>query len=88
MKADNFKPQVDRFVFPVCHGMMVLLQAYKNDVHLLPKELDVKVATSRNFSCHVRFFVLNINVAKIGPHEVDQVCNRVNTVLCDHVHSM
>ena len=32
------------FVFPVGHVVMVLLQDYKNDVHLLPKLLDEKVA--------------------------------------------
>ena len=32
-----------RFVFPVCHGVIVLLQAYKNEVYLLPEKLDEKV---------------------------------------------
>jgi len=83
MKVDNIKPQVDRFVFPDGHGVIVLAsgrllnlgcatghpsfvmscsftnqvlaqldllknwketKAYKNDVYLLPKELDEKVA--------------------------------------------
>merc|ERR1711950_35468 len=83
MKIDNIKPQVDRFVFPDGHGVIVLAsgrllnlgcatghpsfvmscsftnqvlaqldilknwketQAYKNQVYLLPKELDEKVA--------------------------------------------
>jgi len=83
MKVDNIKPQVDRFVFPDGHGVIVLAsgrllnlgcatghpsfvmscsftnqvlaqldllrnwketKAYKNEVYLLPKELDEKVA--------------------------------------------
>jgi len=83
IKAENIKPQVDRFVFPDGHGVIVLAEgrllnlgcatghpsfvmscsftnqtlaqldllknwketkAYKNDVYLLPKELDEKVA--------------------------------------------
>merc|ERR1712064_48411 len=83
MKVDNVKPQVDRFVFPDGHGVIVLAsgrllnlgcatghpsfvmscsftnqvlaqldllrnwketKAYKNEVYLLPKELDEKVA--------------------------------------------
>merc|ERR1711904_99064 len=83
MKVDNIKPQVDRFVFPDGHGVIVLApgrllnlgcatghpsfvmscsftnqalaqidlnrnytgdKAYKNDVYLLPKALDEKVA--------------------------------------------
>eukprot|EP00927_Polykrikos_kofoidii_P031576 TRINITY_DN27131_c2_g1_i1.p1 TRINITY_DN27131_c2_g1~~TRINITY_DN27131_c2_g1_i1.p1 ORF type:complete len:497 (+),score=94.30 TRINITY_DN27131_c2_g1_i1:63-1493(+) len=83
MKVENIKPQVDRFVFPDGHGVIVLAagrtvnlgcatghpsfvmscsftnqvlaqldllrnwketRAYKNDVYLLPKELDEKVA--------------------------------------------
>jgi adenosylhomocysteinase len=83
MKVENIKPQVDRFVFPDGHGVIVLAsgrllnlgcatghpsfvmscsftnqvlaqldllknwkgdKAYKNDVYLLPKELDEKVA--------------------------------------------
>ena len=34
----------DRLVFPVGHGVIVLLQAFKNKVHLLPEKLDEKVA--------------------------------------------
>merc|ERR1712014_36814 len=56
IKVENIKPQVDRFVFPDGHGVMVLAQldllknwketkAYKNDVYLLPKALDEKVAS-------------------------------------------
>merc|ERR550537_363988 len=84
IKVENIKPQVDRFVFPDGHGVIVLAsgrlcnlgcatghpsfvmscsftdqvlaqldllknwketKAYKNDVYLLPKELDEKVAT-------------------------------------------
>merc|ERR1711945_9427 len=83
MKVENIKPQVDRFVFPDGHGVIVLAsgrllnlgcatghpsfvmscsftnqvlaqldllrnwketKAYKNEVYLLPKELDEKVA--------------------------------------------
>merc|ERR1712203_1107259 len=83
MKVENIKPQVDRFVFPDGHGVIVLAagrllnlgcatghpsfvmscpftnqvlgqldllknwketKAYSNDVYLLPKELDEKVA--------------------------------------------
>jgi len=83
IKVENIKPQVDRFVFPDGHGVIVLAsgrllnlgcatghpsfvmscsftnqtlaqldllknwketRAYKNDVYLLPKELDEKVA--------------------------------------------
>jgi adenosylhomocysteinase len=83
MKVENIKPQVDRFVFPDGHGVIVLAsgrllnlgcatghpsfvmscsftnqvlaqldllknwkgdKAYKNDVYLLPKKLDEKVA--------------------------------------------
>ena len=32
----------DRLVFPVGHGVIVLLQAYKNEVYLLPEKLDEK----------------------------------------------
>merc|ERR1712141_758134 len=84
IKMENIKPQVDRFVFPDGHGVIVLAagrllnlgcatghpsfvmscsftnqvlaqldllknwketKAYKNDVYLLPKELDEKVAS-------------------------------------------
>jgi len=83
IKVENIKPQVDRFVFPDGHGVIVLAsgrllnlgcatghpsfvmscsftnqvlaqldllknwketKAYKNDVYLLPKKLDEKVA--------------------------------------------
>merc|ERR1711985_175006 len=83
IQCDNIKPQVDRFVFPDGHGVIVLASGrllnlgcatghpssvmscsftnqvlaqldllknwketkqYKNDVYLLPKELDEKVA--------------------------------------------
>merc|ERR1712225_191328 len=82
IKVDNIKPQVDRFIFPDGHGIIVLASGrllnlgcatghpsfvmscsftnqtlaqldllknmkekkYKNDVYLLPKELDEKVA--------------------------------------------
>merc|ERR1712217_868430 len=84
IKVENIKPQVDRFVFPDGHGIIVLAsgrllnlgcarghpsfvmscsftnqvlaqldllknwketKAYKNEVYLLPKELDEKVAS-------------------------------------------
>merc|ERR1711982_157165 len=84
IKVENIKPQVDRFVFPDGHGVIILAsgrlcnlgcatghpsfvmscsftnqvlaqldllknwketKAYKNDVYLLPKELDEKVAS-------------------------------------------
>merc|ERR1712046_324630 len=84
IKVENIKPQVDRFVFPDGHGIIILAagrllnlgcatghpsfvmsysftnqvlgqldllknwketKAYKNDVYLLPKDLDEKVAT-------------------------------------------
>merc|ERR1712087_271886 len=83
IKVENIKPQVDRFLFPAGHGVIVLAsgrlvnlgcatghpsfvmscsftnqvlaqldllknqketKAYKNDVYLLPKDLDEKVA--------------------------------------------
>merc|ERR1712146_550851 len=81
IKVENIKPQVDRFVFPDGHGVIILAsgrlcnlgcatghpsfvmscsftnqvlaqldllkateKCYKNDVYLLPKELDEKVA--------------------------------------------
>merc|ERR1712210_258091 len=82
IKVENIKPQVDRFVFPDGHGIIVLAsgrllnlgcatghpsfvmscsftnqvlaqldllkakeKGYKNDVYLLPKDLDEKVAS-------------------------------------------
>merc|ERR1712001_299318 len=82
IKVDNIKPQVDRYVFPDGHGVIVLApgrllnlgcatghpsfvmscsftnqvlaqldllkakeKGYKNEVYLLPKELDEKVAS-------------------------------------------
>merc|ERR1712122_254513 len=63
IKVENIKPQVDRFVFPDGHGVIVLASgrllnlgcatghpsfvmscSFKNEVYLLPKELDEKVA--------------------------------------------
>merc|ERR1712122_376927 len=58
IKVENIKPQVDRFVFPDGHGVIVLAAGrllnllrntkenggYKNEVYLLPKALDEKVA--------------------------------------------
>merc|ERR1712003_425547 len=90
IKVENIKPQVDRFVFPDGHGVIVLAsgrllnlgcatghpsfvmscsftnqvlaqfdllknwketKAYKNDVYLLPKELDEKVASLHLPAC-------------------------------------
>merc|ERR1711920_401984 len=58
IKVENIKPQVDRFVFPDGHGIIVLAsgqldllanwkenKGYKNEVYLLPKHLDEKVAS-------------------------------------------
>merc|ERR1712038_1942801 len=64
IKVENIKPQVDRFVFPDGHGVIVMSCSftnqvlgqldllrntkenggYKNEVYLLPKALDEKVA--------------------------------------------
>merc|ERR1712070_1174995 len=49
IKVENIKPQVDRFVFPDGHGVIVLAswkgdKKYENKVYLLPKLLDEKVA--------------------------------------------
>merc|ERR1711978_423353 len=90
IKVENIKPQVDRFVFPDGHGVIVLAsgrplnlgcatghpsfvmscsftnqvlaqldllknwkksKGYKNDVYLLPKELDEKVASLHRPAC-------------------------------------
>merc|ERR1712217_499988 len=64
IKIENIKPQVDRFVFPDGHGIIVLASgrllnlgcatghpsfvmscSFKNEVYLLPKHLDEKVAS-------------------------------------------
>merc|ERR1712125_315551 len=94
MKCENIKPQVDRFLFPDGHGVIVLAsgrllnlgcatghpsfvmscsftnqvlaqldllkakeKGYKNDVYLLPKELDEKVA-----SLHLPFLGAELTV--------------------------
>merc|ERR1712203_464773 len=63
IKVENIKPQVDRFVFPDGHGIIILASgrllnlgcatghpsfvmscSFTNQVYLLPKELDEKVA--------------------------------------------
>merc|ERR1711958_92384 len=90
IKVDNIKPQVDRFVFPDGHGIIILAsgrlcnlgcatghpsfvmscsftnqvlaqldllknwqetKAYKNNVYLLPKALDEKVASLHLPAC-------------------------------------
>jgi len=97
MKVENIKPQVDRFVFPDGHGVIVLAsgrllnlgcatghpsfvmscsftnqvlaqldllknwketKAYKNDVYLLPKELDEKVAALHLGHCGAKLTTL------------------------------
>merc|ERR1712184_118029 len=105
IKVENIKPQVDRFVFPDGHGVIVLAsgrllnlgcatghpsfvmscsstnqalaqidlnknytttKAYKNDVSLLPKELDEKVA-----SLHLPF--LGANLTKLSKEQADYI---------------
>merc|ERR1711953_630004 len=115
IKVDNIKPQVDRFVFPDGHGVIILAsgrllnlgcatghpsfvmscsftnqvlaqldllnnwkekpasEAYKNDVYLLPKELDEKVALLHLPALGAELTVLSdeqakyIGVSKTGP---------------------
>jgi len=112
IKVENIKPQVDRFVFPDGHGVIVLAsgrllnlgcatghpsfvmscsftnqvlaqldllnnwkntKAYKNDVYLLPKELDEKVAALHLPSLGARLTTLSkeqadyIGVKATGP---------------------
>merc|ERR1712050_88444 len=105
MKVENIKPQVDRFVFPDGHGVIVLAsgrllnlgcatghlsfvmscsftnqalaqidldenykttKAYKNDVYLLPKELDEKVA-----QLHLPF--LGAHLTKLSKEQADYI---------------
>merc|ERR1711915_630647 len=116
MKVENIKPQVDRFVFPDGHGVIVLAsgrllnlgcatghpsfvmscsftnqvlaqidllknwketKAYQNDVYLLPKELDEKVARLHLPSLGASLTKLSkaqaeyINVGENGPFKGD-----------------
>merc|ERR1711953_1447613 len=112
IKVENIKPQVDRFVFPDGHGIIVLAagrllnlgcatghpsfvmscsftnqvlgqldllknwkeaKAYKNDVYLLPKVLDEKVAALHLPACGANLTKLTkeqadyIGVGEVGP---------------------
>merc|ERR1712238_90048 len=116
IKCENIKPQVDRFVFPDGHGVIVLAsgrllnlgcatghpsfvtscsftnqvlaqldllknfketKAYKNDVYLLPKVLDEKVAMlhlpalGANLTKLTKEQADYINVGEIGPFKGD-----------------
>jgi adenosylhomocysteinase len=116
IKCENIKPQVDRFVFPDGHGVIVLAsgrllnlgcatghpsfvmscsftnqalaqidlnrnytttKAYKNDVYLLPKHLDEKVAALHLPACGASLTKLSkeqadyINVGENGPFKGD-----------------
>jgi len=116
IKCENIKPQVDRFVFPDGHGVIVLAsgrllnlgcatghpsfvmscsftnqalaqidlhnnytktKAYKNDVYLLPKELDEKVASLHLPALGAKLTKLSkaqaeyINVGENGPFKGD-----------------
>merc|ERR1711890_65302 len=105
IKVENIKPQVDRFVFPDGHGVIILAagrllnlgcatghpsfvmscsftnqvlgqldllknwkgkQAYKNDVYLLPKSLDEKVA-----SLHLP--ALGASLTKLSKEQADYI---------------
>merc|ERR1712188_212013 len=116
IKVENIKPQVDRFVFPDGHGVIILAsgrllnlgcatghpsfvmscsftnqtlaqldllknwketKAYKNDVYLLPKELDEKVAALHLPACGAQLTELSkeqadyIGVKVGGPYKGD-----------------
>merc|ERR1719194_235843 len=110
IKVENIKPQVDRFVFPDGHGVIVLAsgrlvnlgcatghpsfvmscsftnqvlaqldlvknwketKAYKNDVYLLPKALDEKVA-----ALHIP--ALGANLTKLSKEQADYIGVGVN----------
>merc|ERR1712226_1494685 len=116
IKIENIKPQVDRFVFPDGHGIIVLAsgrllnlgcatghpsfvmscsftnqvlgqldllknwketKAYKNDVYLLPKELDEKVASLHLPALGAEMTTLSktqadyIGVKSTGPYKGD-----------------
>ena len=105
MKVDNIKPQVDRFVFPDGHGIIMLAsgrllnlgcatghpsfvmscsftnqvlaqldilkncrenKTYKNDVYLLPKNLDEKVA-------RLHLPALGANLTKLTKEQADYI---------------
>merc|ERR1712138_44147 len=105
IKVENIKPQVDRFVFPDGHGVIILAsgrlcnlgcatghpsfvmscsftnqvlaqldlvknwketKAYKNDVYLLPKALDEKVA-----ALHIP--ALGANLTKLSKEQADYI---------------
>jgi len=105
MKVENIKPQVDRFVFPDGHGVIVLAsgrllnlgcatghpsfvmscsftnqvlaqldllentkknKGYKNDVYLLPKELDEKVA-------NLHLPALGASLTKLSKKQADYI---------------
>merc|ERR1719450_806714 len=88
IKVENIKAQVDRFVFPDGHGVIVLAsgrllknwketKAYKNDVYLLPKYLDEKVASLHLPALGAELTVLSkeqadyIGVKTTGPFKGD-----------------
>merc|ERR1712190_538355 len=110
IKVENIKPQVDRFVFPDGHGIIVLAsgrllnlgcatghpsivmscsftnqtlaqldilrnwngdRSYKNEVYLLPKELDEKVA-----SLHLP--ALGAELTKLTKEQADYIGVKVN----------
>merc|ERR1719230_1367060 len=105
IKVENIKPQVDRFVFPDGHGVIILAsgrlcnlgcatghpsfvmscsftnqvlaqldllknwretKAYKNDVYLLPKDLDEKVA-------RLHLPALGANLTKLTKEQADYI---------------
>jgi len=105
MKVENIKPQVDRFVFPDGHGIIMLAsgrllnlgcatghpsfvmscsftnqvlaqldikkncrenKTYKNDVYLLPKDLDEKVA-------RLHLPALGANLTKLSKEQADYI---------------
>merc|ERR1712194_742725 len=116
IKVENIEPQVDRFVFPDGHGVIVLAsgrlvnlgcatghpsfvmscsftnqvlaqldlvknwketKGYKNDVYLLPKNLDEKVARLHLPACGAKLTTLSkeqadyIGVGAMGPFKPD-----------------
>merc|ERR1712083_489885 len=110
IKCENIKPQVDRFVFPDGHGIIMLAagrllnlgcatghpsfvmscsfsnqtlaqldllrnwretKAYKNDVYLLPKDLDEKVAT-------LHLPALQARLTKLSKEQADYIGVPVN----------
>merc|ERR1711901_5836 len=103
IKVENIKPQVDRFVFPDGHGIIILAsgrllnlgcatghpsfvmscsftnqvlaqldllkakeKGYKNDVYLLPKELDEKVAK-------LHLPALGANLTELSQEQADYI---------------